>query len=190
MEPTDTLSPPFKTVILQDAAGQPKKRFTGKLLAHVSTGEHRSLPRWLTLDLYLKQDRTYVLHRIGYSVVYHKLVSDGGCPGGELVTIDDLVDITDENGEACQKCRPVPFRKILETDPSDLLFEEQVSLEHNYYKVIEISDVPSIIKELEFVPKNSTNGRRTISRPGQELLLRASAHDPRILEVDESVQDI
>lgn len=190
METKGTTSPPFEVHILQDAAGQPKKRFTGKLLAHVSTGEHRSLPRWLTLDLYLKQDGTYILHRVGYSVVYHKRPQDGGCPGGELVTIDDLVEITDGDGEACPKCRPVPFKKIMETDESDPLFEEMVSLEHNYPKVIELASVSEIVKELEFVPKNSVKKIPTISRPGQELLLRAAALDPRIAGLDEVIQDI
>lgn len=188
MEPNNSAAPPFPgTVhILQDAAGQPRKRFVGKLLAHVSTGEHRKLPRWLTLDLYLKQDGTYVLHRIGYSVVYHAV---DGCEGGEKITYAELLEITDE-GEACPKCKPRSFEGIKEALQRNPDNREVVSLEHNYYKVIELADVPSVIRELEFVPKNSTTGRRTISRPGQELLLRASAHDPRIMEVDQSVQDI
>lgn len=187
METTNTAAPPFETVILQDAAGQPKKRFTGRKLAHVSTGEHRRLPRWLTLDLYLKADGTYILHRIGYSVVYHSVEPDSPCDGGERMDYTELLEITDE-GEACPKCRPRPFAAIQQGVQSGE--KGDVLLEHNYYKVIEIADVPGVIRELEFVPKNSTSGKPIISRPGQELLLRASAHDPRIMEVDESVQDI
>lgn len=190
MEAINTSSPPFEVHTLQDAAGQPKKRFTGKLLAHVSTGEHRNLPRWLTLDLYLKQDGTYVLHRIGYSVVYHKLHWQGGCPGGEEVSITDLIEITDSDGEACPKCRPLPFALFMDALPTDEVMSGKVSLEHNYPKVIELPDVASIIRELEFVPKNSASGRRTISRPGQELLFRAAVIDPRIAGLEDVVQDI
>lgn len=189
METKSTTAPPFKTVILQDTAGQPKKRFTGKLLAHVSTGEHRNLPRWLTLDLYLKQDGTYVLHRVGNSVVYHRV--DGPCEGGEVMTYITLLNITDE-GEACTKCHPASFDDIAELVESEHedRYVKEVSLEHNYYKVIELADPREIVKELEFIPKSSVKKIPTISRPGQELLLRASAHDPRIAGLDEVVQDI
>jgi hypothetical protein len=174
---------------LRDAAGQPQKRFTGAKLAHTSTGEHRNLPRWLTLDLFLKQDGTYILHRIGYSVVYHSV--EGPCEGGEKMTYATLADITDE-GEPCTKCHPIPFKALMaavESGHSDAN-SKSVALEHNYYKVLEIPDVPTLISELEFVPKNSRTGERVISRPGQELLLRAADLDPRISAVFEAVKDI
>lgn len=187
MEADNTAAPPFEVHTLQDAAGQPKKRFTGKHLAHVSTGEHRNLPRWLTLDLYLKQDGTYILHRIGYSVVYHSTDPNSPCEGGERMSFKELLKVTDD-GEACPKCRPMPFATITEA----VAYSEagQVLLEHNYYKVVELPDVVSIVRALEFVPKNSTTGVKTISRPGTELLLRASAYDPRIAELEDVVQDI
>lgn len=196
MEATNKPSPPAeKSYILQDAAGQPKKRFTGTHLAHVSTGEHRNLPRWLTLDLYAKADGTYVLHRIGYSVVYHRSKADEegalptGCDGGEKVTLTGLLAIV-EDGEACPKCSPVPFadvEAIVEAGDGE---SSHVRLERNYYKVIEIPDVPDLVGELEFVPKNSRKGERVISRPGQELLLRASEFDVRIAASFDLVQDI
>ena len=191
MEHSNTAAPPTNGIVytLQDTAGQPKKRFTGTLLAHVSTGEHRNLPRWLTLDLYLKADGTYILHRIGYSVVYHRV--GGPCEGGELMTFAELLEITDE-GEACTKpgCRPSSFTAIKQAAGTNPEKPGVISLEHNYYKVIEIPDVPGVIRELEFVPKNSLTGERTISRPGQELLLRASAHDPKIALTFDLVEDI
>lgn len=195
MEATSTAAPPvipMKVHQLQDAAGQPQKRFTGAKLAHVSTGENRNLPRWLTLDLFLKQDGTYILHRIGYSIVYHAV--GGPCEGGEKMTYAELVDTIDENdeGEACVKCHPTPFRAIkaaVDSGHSDAN-SKYITLEHNYYKVLEIPDVPTLISELEFVPKNSRTGKRVISRPGQELLLRAADLDPRISAVSKAVKDI
>lgn len=189
MEPTNSTAPPFdgKVHLLPDAAGQPKKRFTGKHLAHVSTGLQRNLPRWLTLDLYLKPDKTYILHRIGYSVVYHKL--RGECEGGEELSYAELFE-TVEDGEACPKCRPATFASIKEMLDGGLGKDGRVRLEHNYYKVIEIPDVPSIVSELEFVPKNSAKKEKVISRPGQELLLRASKHDDAIAALFDVIQDI
>lgn len=189
METNPTISPPVIPMIvhtLRDTAGQPQKRFTGAKLAFVSTGEHRSLPRWLTLTLFLKADGTYILHRIGYSVMYH---APGGCEGGEQMSLHDFLEEV-EDGEACPKCRPLPFAKIKELFEANPDTSESVLLEHNYYKVIELPDVQNLISELEFVPKNSRTGERVISRPGQELLLRASDKDPRIAEVFNAVKDI
>lgn len=172
--------------VLRDAAGQGVVRFTGTHLAYVSTGAHRSLPRWLTLDLYRKADGTYILHRIGYSVMYHRL---DGCEGGERITLPDLLEETSQ-GEPCPKCIPTPFKLIESTVREDPGTDECVSLERNYFKVIELPDVSDIVRELEFVPRASLTGQRVISRPGQELLLRAAEHDGKIRSINDAIRDI
>jgi hypothetical protein len=173
--------------ILQDTAGQPQVRFTGTHLAYVSTGEHRNSPRWLTLDLYRKLDGTYILHRIGYSVVYHAI--GGSCEGGKEITLPELLKET-QDGEPCAVCGPMPFNLIESLVRSEPATKERVSLERVYYKVIEASGVPELVRELEFVPRSSRTGRPVISRPGQELLYRAADHDEPISRSSNVVRDI
>jgi hypothetical protein len=181
-----TTAPQEKIHVLPDAAGQPRKRFSGTHLAFASTGDSKwKRPRWLTLDLFRKADGTYVLHRTGYSVVYH---APDGCEGGEEMTLPELLEVTSE-GVPCEKCSPMPF------DALKLAVErgrvgETILLERVYYKVVEAATVPELVKALEFVPKTSVTGTPVISRPGQELLLRAAAHDGNIAATFEAIQDI
>lgn len=188
MESIRATAPPTEKVhVLQDTAGQPKKRFTGTHLAFVSTGTGRRKPYWMTLDLYRKQDEAYVLHRIGYSVVYHAL---NGCEGGEEVALPDLLDITENDADPCTKCHPIPLADVRRKVDAGKGGDETVRLDRVFYTVIDLPDVPSLIHELEFVPKTSTTGKRVISRPGQLLLDQAADHDPAIAAVNEAVQDI
>lgn len=187
MEAVKATTPPQETIhILPDAAGQPRKRFSGTHLAFASTGDSKwKRPRWLTLDLYRKADGTYILHRTGYSVVYH---DPDGCEGGEGMTLSELLEVTSE-GVPCEKCSPMPF------DAVKLAIErgrgsEIILLERIYYKVIEAATVPELVKALEFVPKTSSTGTPVISRPGQELLLRAAEHDAPIAATFDAVEDI
>jgi hypothetical protein len=178
-----------KEWILQDIAGATKKRFTGMHLAYSSSGAKKSLPRWLTLDLYRKSDGTYMLHRIGYSVVYHDI---DGCEGGELVTYPQLLDqLGDgEAGEPCPDCRPASFQAVKEELARNPKTLECVLLERVLYKVIDVPDVPSLVREMEYVPRNSRTGKRIISRPGQELLLRAADHDETIKALLDVIEDV
>jgi hypothetical protein len=187
MEPTSTTAPPTQKVfIIQGAAGQPKKRFTGTHLAYVSTGENRRKPYWMTLDLYRKADGSYIVHKIGYSVVYHDVT---GCEGGEEVTLGVLVEETG-TGEPCPKCKPKPWSAIKHALAVNADTTESVLLERNFYTIIESADTKALIKSLEFVPKDSLTGKPEISRPGQILLLRARDHDAQIAAIEDEVEDI
>jgi hypothetical protein len=176
-----------QTYTLDDIAGQPRKRFTGTHLAFVSTGGRKpARSRWLTLDLYRKSDGSYVLHRTGYSVVYHDV---NGCGGGEKLTLPELLEETDE-GVPCPDCRPRPFsviKTIVKKEPDT---QETVSLERVYYKVLELKDVPELLEALKFVPRDSRTGLAIVSRPGQELLWRSAEHDEKIAALSDGVQDI
>lgn len=178
-----------ETFVLQDAAGEGKVRFTGVHLAFSSTGESKIPPRerWLTLNLYRKTDGTYILHRIGYSIVYHDAVN--GCNGGEKVTLGELLEATSE-GSPCPKCNPRTFDSIQAAVREDPNTPELVSLERVYYKVLELKDVPTLVAGLKFVPRASRTGIPIISRPGQELLLRAAEYDEKIAMTLDTVKDI
>lgn len=187
MERTRTPATQEKVYTLRGAAGQPQKRFTGTHLAFVSTGEHRRKSYWMTLDLYRKQDNTYVLHRIGYSVVYHAM---DGCTGGEEVTLRKLLDVTEYDADPCLKCRPMPLSAVKHAVEGKLDTDQTVLLDRVYYTVIEIPDVPTLIHALEFVPRDSTTGTRVISRPGQQLLDLAAEHDAAIAAIGDMIEDI
>ena len=76
--------------------------FNGKLLKSASTDrpENPSV-RWTILALYLKDDGTYILQKVGASIVFHKLGSS--CSRrAQFCLLEDL----DDAAEPCEICWP------------------------------------------------------------------------------------
>jgi hypothetical protein len=156
--------------------------FSGTRVAGPVTTINRDnpMPRWLSLVLYRLDSGSWLLHRIGMSLVYH--CADTSChtaagqPSGSPATVDDLPD----GAQECPKCRP--------PSPFDLGDDEQVRFEFPRH-TIDRCDTPARVIE-KLTTMNPRGGDRSvmISDPVRELLAQAEEHDgafadlPRIVE--------
>lgn len=162
-------------------------RFSGRLIAHEST-ERSYTHRWITLDLYQKTSGAggYVLHTVGWSVVYHRA---DGCSKGKFVRLPELLAALSD-AEPCTDCEPQPIAAISELVAHDPGNTDSVRLEQPIFEVVEAADVESLLRQMEFVPKRGRSGKRAISRPGMNLLDTAEQHDSDIHDFRTRVQDI
>lgn len=135
-------------------------RFEGRVLA-ASSSERRGSPRWIEFTLYKTAAGSYVLSRVGVSLVYHSSV----CP---LVQRYGLHEIDSEElpieALPCEDCDPD------ESDP--VVFPE----EYRYWTLV--SEEPEAI--LDALYKDDHNGARYLTRVAERLLQGAAAQDAEI----------
>jgi hypothetical protein len=138
-------------------------QFNGKRLAS-SSSWRRGSTRWIEFELYKTENGSYVLSRIGVSLVYH----GAACP---LVTRYALTEIQAEDldGAAlqCEICKPMPN--------AQLVFPEKP----RYWA--QVSEEATAV--LEALYKYDDGGARYLTRVAQRLLEDAS-------DVDRGIESI
>lgn len=150
-------------------------RFSGTLLAREST-ESDSALRWLELELYKigkgKLTGTYLLHRVGQSVVYHL---PEGCGYGKATTWDGVP----RDAEPCPVCHPPVDRN----NPEQLL---EVWMETPWHKVIRCADARAVEQALLMRGKSG----QFLSQPASSLLEKAARNDKEIHDMLSVIEDI
>ncbi len=135
-------------------------QFNGKLLA-ASSSWRRGSTRWIEFELYKTENGSYVLSRIGVSLVFH----GAACP---LVKRYGLSEVTVDSVEAdsipCEQCSP--------TLQVDLVFPEKP----RYWA--QVSDEPDAV--LEALYKYDQGGARYLTKVAERLLEEASVKDKGI----------
>lgn len=149
--------------MLEVKDGDRTLQFNGDLLAK-STSQRRGAYRWIEFELYKTESGSYILSRVGVSLIYHgaacSLVSRYGLK--EASTSQLAADST-----PCEECRP---------DGSlDLIFPEK----YRYWA--QVSDRPEAV--LEALHKYDDNGARYLTSVAQRLLKDASRVDSEIAAV-------
>jgi hypothetical protein len=144
-------------------------RFTGVLLAEVSS-RHNAGPRWTELRLFRTEAGSYVLEKVGVSVVVHT----PGCPNilGNLPRFQEAhpgADPADGNWWFCEVCGDQAVRG----DITRLLVET-----NRYWATI--AEDPALIVDALYRRKN---GARSMMRVSLDLLNEASKADPKIADV-------
>lgn len=138
-------------------------QFNGSLLG-VSSSKRRGAVRWIEFELYITESGSYVLSRIGVSLVFH----GAACP---LVTRYSLQErpAIELIGSAipCEECDP--------DDSLDLVFPEK------YRHWAQISDKPEAV--LEALYKYDDNGAKYLTGVAQRLLQEAAKLDLGIANV-------
>ena len=138
-------------------------QFTGELLGS-SSSWRRGSTRWIEFELYKTESGSYVLSRVGVSLVYHgaacALVKRYG------LTESPAVDLT-ADALPCEECYP--------TEEADLIFPEK----HRYWA--QVSEEPDAV--LESLYKYDQGGARYLTNVAQRLLEEAS-------EKDESIESV
>jgi hypothetical protein len=144
----------------------------GTLVAAVST--HRpGRARWLEMKLYRLDSGGYLLHRLGYSVVYHE--ADGPCAHkGEPVTVERLPD-------AATRCANAPLPRAPRCEPpwpDDLADDEAVVLEQVRHTIDQGHDPGSIVARASTAHhRKDAVTSRGIPEPVKEMIRIAASSD-------------
>lgn len=135
-------------------------QFNGELLGK-SSSWRRGSTRWIEFELYRTESGSYVLSRIGVSLVYH----GAACPlvkryGLQEISFDSLV----KDSLPCEQCQP--------SSEADLVFPEK----HRYWA--QVSEEPDAV--LDALYKYDDGGARYLTNVAQRLLETASEKDSKI----------
>lgn len=135
-------------------------QFNGELLGESSSWRKGST-RWIEFELYKTESGSYVLSRVGVSLVYH----GAACPlvkryGLQEISFSELVP----DSIPCEQCYP--------TEEVDLVFPEK----HRYWA--QVSEEPTAV--LDALYKYDDGGARYLTNVAQRLLEAASKKDSDI----------
>lgn len=151
--------------MIQVKDGDRTLQFNGRLLGKSSSWRRDSL-RWIEFELYKTESGSYVLSRVGVSIVYHgaacHLVRRYGL---SEVSVDDIQ--SPERLVPCELCNP--------SFEADMVFPEK---NRNWAQV---SDDPGAV--LEALYKYDDSGARYLTHVAQRLLEDASSIDKGIESV-------
>ena len=132
-------------------------QFNGKLLA-ASTSWRRGSTRWIEFELYKTDNGSYILSRIGVSLIFH----GAACPLVKRYGLTDALTTTlDKDALACEECAPT--RQI------DIVFPEK----HRYWA--QVSEEPTPV--LEALYKYDQGGARYLTKVAERLLETAADLD-------------
>ena len=138
-------------------------QFEGDLLGE-STSKRRDSTRWIEFKLYRTESGSYILSRIGVSLIYHgaacSLVKKYGL---QEVSFSKL----DSNSIPCEQCEPL--------EEVELVFPEK----HRYWA--QVSEEPNAV--LEALYKYDEGSARYLTNVAQRLLESASVNDSGIESV-------
>ena len=139
-------------------------QFNGKLLAS-STSQRKGTFRWVEFELYKTESGSYILSRVGVSLIYH----GAACP---IVRKYKLTEASSKDisldAVPCEECDP---------DSSlDLVFPEK----YRYWA--QVSDHPSAVID-SLYKYDESNGAYYLTSVAQRLLQQAAKVDSDIAEV-------
>lgn len=138
-------------------------QFDGTLLGK-SSSWRRSSPRWIEFELYRTENGSYILSRIGASLIYHV----AACP---LVKRYGLTEVQpnklNQFSTPCYECNPS--------------IEAPVVFPEKYRYWAQVSETPEAV--LEALYKRDDSGARYLTYVAQRLLDEASDNDRGIDEV-------
>lgn len=138
-------------------------KFSGVTLGK-SSSWRRGSTRWIEFSLYKTESGSYVLSRVGVSLVYH----GAACP---LVKryglVEGSIDNLTEDSVACDECKPS--------------LELPVIFPEKHRNWAQVSEDPEAV--LEALYKYDNGGARYLTNVAQRLLEEASAIDPAIESV-------
>ena len=135
-------------------------QFNGKMLGK-SSSWRRGSNRWIEFELYKTDNGSYVLSRVGVSVIYHT----GACQLVKRYSLQEVnVDTVRDDVSPCDECRPS-------------LAAEVVFPEKNRYWA-QVSEDPNAV--LEALYKYDNGGAKYLTHVAQRLLEDASEADKGI----------
>lgn len=138
-------------------------QFNGILLGK-SSSYRRDSTRWIEFYLYKTESGSYVLSRIGVSLVYH----GAACPLVDRYGLQEVGFLSiDDRSIPCLECDP--------TEEAELVFPEK----HRYWA--QVSDEASAV--LDALYKYDQGGARYLTNVAQRLLEDSSKNDLEISNI-------
>lgn len=138
-------------------------QFNGKLLGK-SSSKRGDSTRWIEFELYRTESGSYILSRIGVSIVFH----GAACPlvkkyGLQEIEYSELI----VDALPCEECYP--------TEEAELVFPEK----NRYWA--QVSEEPTAV--LDALYKYDDGGARYLTNVAQRLLEDSSKQDIKIAKV-------
>lgn len=138
-------------------------QFSGKLLAESSSWRQGSY-RWIEFKLYKTDNGSYILSRVGVSLIFH----GAACPLVKRYGLNEMSSLTlDSDAVPCEQC--FPTRNVA------MIFPEK----HRYWA--QVSEEPTPV--LDALYKYDQGGARYLTNVAQRLLEDASDIDKGIESV-------
>lgn len=135
-------------------------QFEGQLLG-ASSSRRRDSIRWIEFKLYKTENGTYILSRIGVSLIYHSAT----CFLVKKYQLEDAsVSTLDRHAIACESCQP--------TLEAVIVYPE----EYRYWA--QVSDEPEAV--LNSLYKFDERGGRYLTWVARQVLEEAAKNDSRI----------
>lgn len=135
-------------------------QFNGKLLAE-SSSHRRDALRWIEFKLYKTDNGSYILSRVGVSVIFH----GAACPLVKRYGLSEAPSSTlGKNAIPCEECYP--------TRTIPVIFPEK----HRYWA--QVSEDPTPV--LEALYKYDQGGARYLTKVAERLLETAADADKGI----------
>lgn len=135
-------------------------RFEGRILSESDSWRQGSA-RWIEFTLYKTDGGSYVLSRVGVSLVYH--ASD--CPLVARYGLHDMPsDELEEDATPCEECRP--------SGDEPIVFPE----EYRYWTLV--SEGPQAV--VDSLYQRDKSGSKYLTRVAERLLQEAAAQDADI----------
>lgn len=170
----------MREIVIEDTAG--RVGFIGEQLGQAS-GENERKDRWTEMNLYRKEDGSYVLQTVGRSAVYHR--TDNRCGRGSVrqgvtTRVTDLPQAI----EPCTRCEP--------PEPEDLDDSTMVNFESPRFKVQVFPTIEDLMTKLRYPNGVPTPGgySPTMSRVASDLVADAASRDPSIADTRRAVRYI
>lgn len=138
-------------------------QFNGALLAK-SSSWRRGSTRWIEFELYKTENGSYILSRVGISLVYH----GAACPLVKRYGLTEVhVSALETDAITCEVCNAMP--------EAQLVFPEKA----RYWA--QVSEEPTAV--LEALYKYDDGGARYLTRVAERLLEDASEKDKGIEKI-------
>jgi hypothetical protein len=135
-------------------------QFNGRLLGK-SSSYRRGSTRWIEFELYRTESGSYILSRVGVSIIYH----GAACPLVKRYGLQEVEFSTlNQNALPCEECDP--------SEEAELVFPEK----YRYWA--QVSDDADAV--LDALYKYDDGGARYLTNVAQRLLEDASKNDSKI----------
>jgi hypothetical protein len=135
-------------------------QFNGRVLGK-SSSWRRGSTRWIEFSLYRTENGSYILSRVGVSLIFHGAACDFVKTYG---LIESSVKELEEDATPCEECNP--------TLSLPIIFPEK----YRYWA--QVSETPKPV--LEALYKYDYNGAKYLTRVAQRLLEEAAENDENV----------
>lgn len=167
--------PGVPAVRIYDRGMREPVTIAGERIGH-GTSERDDSLKWAEIDIYRLHEGGYYVHRLGYSLVYHRgdtwCRTASGAQPGHPATVEDLPD----EAAPCQDCRPKP--------PQELADDEEIRYEFPRHTFDSCKTPTDVVAALTVVRnRQGTTPTIRFSYPVKQALTEAAGRDEALYSI-------